>query len=233
VVAERARGQDGGGQLAGGREPPGEGVAVGDLVDGVVDRLADPDIGDRPGSPVGSERQEQLSPGGVDRQPPGSLGVGPERGEPGLGHVAGQRQVGLPALDRPLDRRDTDAELHLDPIRPRLAQGVGGRVPVGIAVQDDQPSGRGWSGLGAGADHMPGVVGPDLVAGRVLAWHRGEQRQARIDSRSSAGRVPLRRRPPAIHRLSRSRYAATASAWPMRSSRAAVTRATIAGVVSR
>jgi len=87
---ERRRGQDGGGELAGRREAAGDGVAVGGLVDGLVDRLADPEVGDRPGPPVGPEREEELAAGLVDRQPPGSLRVGLERGDPGGRHVAAQ-----------------------------------------------------------------------------------------------------------------------------------------------
>jgi hypothetical protein len=84
-------------------EPPGDGVAVGDLVDGVVDRPADPDVGDGAGPPVRPKNQEPQAPRGVDRRPPGPCRVGPERGDLGLWHVAVQRQVGLLGVDRPLD----------------------------------------------------------------------------------------------------------------------------------
>jgi hypothetical protein len=57
----------------------------------------------------------------VDQQPSGPLRVGPEFGDPGLGHVAVQRQVGVLVLDRLLDRRDTDTELDLDAVDPGLA----------------------------------------------------------------------------------------------------------------
>jgi hypothetical protein len=95
---------------------------------------------------VGSEDEKQLVPGRVDRQAPGSLGVGLEFGEPRLGYVAVQRQVGFLALDRPLDRGDTDAESDLDPVDPGAAQGIGGGIPVGVAGQDDGLSGDvgGW-----------------------------------------------------------------------------------------
>jgi hypothetical protein len=62
AVAERAWGQDGGGQLTGRTIAPGDAVAVGDLVDGVVDRPADPDISDRARLGVGFKDQEQGRP---------------------------------------------------------------------------------------------------------------------------------------------------------------------------
>ena len=61
--------------------PSGQGVAVGDLVDGVVDRPADADVGDRPGPRVGPEDQEHLAPRGFDRQATGPLRVGPQGGD--------------------------------------------------------------------------------------------------------------------------------------------------------
>src|SRR4029453_7093871 len=45
----------------------------------------------------------------------------------------------------------------------------------------------GGRGVGTGADHMAVVVVPDRIVGRVLPWHRGEERQGQ-DGQEVAGR---------------------------------------------